>query len=824
MKPAAALLFGLFSASSVFANDDTPQQEIIVKDKVEAPLTSKQTLNAEDINKRPTGDGNITDLLKTNPAVQFSNSGNNSLNQGEIKPSDISIHGSTAYQNSFTLDGMSINNDIDPADNGLGVTNSNLSSDEQGFYLDSRLIESVTVYDANVPVEFGGFTGGVVETKSRSWQGESSANVYYRQTDSSWNKTIVDDKLNFDSSGNDISNPARFQPDYKKRSYGVSVETGITDDLGFVASVSRRESSIPMANAGGRSVVLENNKLSGFEYQDSIKDQTRVSDNIFTKFTWYATPRTTANLSVALSQYESELFMNGVANSDYTEEHNGLATTLQVEHMLDAGVLDVSLGYQAMEDVRDSEQDYFVQLEDFSDWQNPVTYASGGPGDLRTEQNNTSLKGKMTFNPKRLGDTTHQFVVGGETTRTTAKYIRDETYFRNGYRGTWDTMEWLNYSDQVDAFFAGTYTTNYTNSAIFAEDTIEIHNFTLRTGLRFERDDFVKNNNLAPRVTASWDVLGDGDTVFTAGANRYYGRSMLTYALYEGQNAGLKHCYMMCNPNSEQQDSWTTTSDYEGMSDLKTPYNDELSLGVQQMWRNSIWSLNYVHRLGKDEVRSRPKYPGTNDPNEARIRTFDNGGETTHDSVSLTVRNRLPVVIESVRNQLSASLVWQQTQSNTPSDMGYAFFDPNTNLDYDKVWYDGKIINAADLPSTDFNSPLRANVEWIAELPQYGTTIYNLWQWQQGRAQATRHENDYAVDPSTGKQVLKYQRVDFEDTFRWDVKAEWKPSFAYGAAISAEITNLLNNENATDSFVHQGEVYRVYEAGRQFWLQASYDY
>ena len=824
MKRAVALLFSFFSASSVYANNDLLKQEVIVKDKVEAPLTGKETLNSDDIRKRPTGDGNITDLLKTNPAVQFSNSDNNGLNQGEIKPSDISIHGSTAYQNSFTLDGMSINNDIDPANNRLGVTNSNLSSDEQGFYLDSRLIESVTVYDANVPVEFGGFTGGVVETTSRSWQGATSANVYYRQTDSAWNKAHVDDKLNFDSNNNGISNPARFQPDYTKHSYGISFETGITDDLGFIASFSRRASSIPMANAGGKSVIMVGPTLSGFEYQDSIKDQTRVSDNAFAKLTWYAAPRTTANLSMAFSQYESGLFMNGVANSDYTDEHSGLSTTLQIEHMFDAGTLDIAVGHQAMADVRTSEQNYFVQLEDFTDWQNPVTYASGGPGNLRTEQNNTSLKGKMTFNPQRVGDTTHQFVIGAEATHTNAEYIRDETYFRNGYRGTWDSMDWLNFADQVDAFFAGTYTTTYTNTAFFTEDTIKIKDLTLRAGLRFEHDDFVENNNLAPRLTASWDIFGSGYTVLTAGANRYYGRSMLTYALYEGQNAGLKHCYMMCNSNSEQQDNWTTTSDYEGMTDLKTPYNDEISLGLQQMWHNSIWSLNYVYRLGHDEVRSRPKYLNTDDPNEARIRTFDNGGKTTHDAVSLTVRNRLPMVIKNVNNQLTAALVWQQTQSNTPSDMGYSFFDPNTNLDYDKVWYDGQIINAADLPSTDFNTPLRANIEWIAKLPQYGTTIYNLWQWQQGRAQATRHENDYAVDPATGKQVLKYQRVDFSNTFRWDLKAQWQPSIAYGAAVSVEITNLLDNKNATDSFVHQGSVYRTYEAGRQFWLQISYDY
>lgn len=38
---------------------------------------------------------------------------------------------------------MSINNDLDPVD-GSVVTNARLSSDEQGLYVDSRLIDSVT--------------------------------------------------------------------------------------------------------------------------------------------------------------------------------------------------------------------------------------------------------------------------------------------------------------------------------------------------------------------------------------------------------------------------------------------------------------------------------------------------------------------------------------------------------------------------------------------------------------------------------------------------------------------------------------------------------
>ncbi|WP_163579390.1 TonB-dependent receptor plug domain-containing protein, partial [Klebsiella pneumoniae] len=86
------------------------------------------------IKQRNTGDGNITDLLKSNPAVQFSNNDSTSMNQGEIKPSRISIHGSSSYQNSYKLDGVSFNNDFDPANSGNGETNTRVTSDEQGMY------------------------------------------------------------------------------------------------------------------------------------------------------------------------------------------------------------------------------------------------------------------------------------------------------------------------------------------------------------------------------------------------------------------------------------------------------------------------------------------------------------------------------------------------------------------------------------------------------------------------------------------------------------------------------------------------------------------
>lgn len=129
---------------------------------VDNVMSAPQVVTSEEIRQRPTGNGNITELLRTNPAVQFSNSDNTSLTQGEIKPGAISIHGSSSYQNAYNLDGVSFNNDIDPASDGNGETITRIDSSDQGMYIDSRLIDSVTVFDNNIPVEFGGFTGGTL--------------------------------------------------------------------------------------------------------------------------------------------------------------------------------------------------------------------------------------------------------------------------------------------------------------------------------------------------------------------------------------------------------------------------------------------------------------------------------------------------------------------------------------------------------------------------------------------------------------------------------------------------------------------------------------
>ncbi len=784
-------------------------------------VSAPQYITSEEIKQRNTGDGNITDLLKSNPAVQFSNNDSTSMNQGEIKPSRISIHGSSSYQNSYKLDGVSFNNDFDPANSGNGETNTRITSDEQGMYLDSRLIDSVTVYDNNIPVEFGGFTGGSVDVQSRRWSGETHANAYYRTTRSSWNNIFTDPKLNFDTANNDFSNPARFQKKYDKQNFGGWFETSLTDNTGIIFSTSRRESTIPMMiSTSGGIIHNANGELEHLEQSPHYKDQTRTSDNYFLKYSWNISEKQTFDLSTNIARYKSYLFSSSVYNSGYDNEHNGLSFTALYKHQLNLGSLELTAGYQDLEDKRTNDQNYFIAVEDWSDWKHPQRIYSGGQGDLKSQQKTYSAKSIMRFNPVEWGAVSHQPTTGFEINRTKGSYIRTSPYYNYSYRGSTYDGEWMGGLAQTTRYLAGTHDATYTSYAIYLDDNIQYKRLTLRPGIRLDRDDFVQKNNISPRLSGTYDIWGTGNTLLIGGVNRYYGRSMLTYSLYGAQNAGLQHCYMDCSDNK-----WTNRTDFDGIDALKTPYNDEFTLGLQQEIASTTWRLQYTHRNGRDEVRSDTKYPDAKTKELLNIRQFNNNGRSSHDTVTLSVKNSQPWELAQADHVFNASISWQQSKTNTPKDSGYADLRPNVqNVNHNKVSYDGKIIDAKDLPSGNFNSPLKITADLTSVWDEWNVTWFNQLQWNSWRSQAEKTNNGNPIQTPEDGYIYAYKKQNYSSRFTWNTKLSWQPEFAYGVGVSVEVNNVLNTRNVADHFTYKDKEYKSYEPGRQFWLQVSYDY
>lgn len=89
----------------------TAQKALTATDKFQG----SRTIDRKIIEASPAGNGDFTRLLRSNPSVQFGNRARQSNNMGEINVADVSINGARYWQNSFLLDGVSINNDINPA-------------------------------------------------------------------------------------------------------------------------------------------------------------------------------------------------------------------------------------------------------------------------------------------------------------------------------------------------------------------------------------------------------------------------------------------------------------------------------------------------------------------------------------------------------------------------------------------------------------------------------------------------------------------------------------------------------------------------------------
>ncbi|MBC9145538.1 Plug domain-containing protein, partial [Escherichia coli] len=203
---------------------------------------------SESIERLPTGNGNISDLLRTNPAVRMDSTQSTSLNQGDIRPEKISIHGASPYQNAYLIDGISATNNLNPANESDASSATNISGMSQGYYLDVSLLDNVTLYDSFVPVEFGRFNGGVIDAKIKRFNADDSkVKLGYRTTRSDWLTSHIDEN-NKSAFNQGSSGSTYYSPDFKKNFYTLSFNQELADNFGVTAGLSRRQSDITRAD------------------------------------------------------------------------------------------------------------------------------------------------------------------------------------------------------------------------------------------------------------------------------------------------------------------------------------------------------------------------------------------------------------------------------------------------------------------------------------------------------------------------------------------------------------------------------------------------
>ena len=731
-----------------------------------SPQVTHSTIDQDDIDTMAGTTGSMTSLLQNNSSVQYSRSSDLSANAASLRPEEISIHGQASYQNAYLIDGVGTNNDLNPGDNedtfSNPITPTNLSmlggSSSQSYYIDPDAISKITVYDVNVPAEYGGFTGGVVDAELLRYQGEDYTAIKYAISGSGLNSMHVDEEAKSDyEDGN--SYDGSYTPDYTKQRVSLTSVQEISEKLTGGIMVSRSQSDFEQVykdNAG-------RGTKTPVDYQDQI-------NNVMGRLDYSASDR----LDLSLSARYSDRNHNGITSTSYdspfTKTHQAYGLTGESIYYGSAGNLTTKLSFDRAFDELDSESAIYA-YHPSENYTGDSQY-SGGYGDVRQQQDTTSFSTQWQQNPISWGDTFHSLSTGLQVSQIDAFYevegdIIGETYRClsgsasagcNDSNGDGVHDENDEYLRTRSVLSANKFNKTYQTYGAFVEDSISAGNWTFNLGLRADYESLLENVNIAPRTSMIWDTFGDESTVFTAGANRYYGRSFLRYTI----NDTLRSWRTAYTYNSSGDITRTTT--YEDRSvadyDLKTPYSDELSLAVAQKIGSMKATLKGVARDSKDGVQR------TRDDDNQYY--YTNTGVSQYQSVSLALETIKGFQIGSTLTHLEASISVQDSKSNSQSDNAY-----DETFNEDSIYYQGEVIYTDDLPSWDYSIPFNFRFSTTTEIPSWSLVWGNSINLHAGGKVATDSGENIDIG---GASFDVYEDVEFDRYATLDTNFTWTPN------------------------------------------------
>jgi hypothetical protein len=671
--------------ASPAAVDERVYQFDPVRVLAEKQQAGKTTIEGQELHSLPSHTGSITEAIKGFSNVQFSNDEISSLTGGEIRPPRVTISGAKPYENNFLIDGMSVSNTLNPS--GLGtdgdsVLHSNLQVNgaDQTIFYDTGLVDTVTVYSSNVPAKYGGFLGGVVaaelvDPRMDRWHGK----VEGRHTRSEWFdlRAVDDDSVS-------SANQPRF------RQYGLfgSLDGPISENAALLFAVSRRESVIPLR-------VMEQD---GSIYD---KQQIRLNENYFARLLLQPTDDVKLTLDGTYAPYMEKRWKPKWIDSDWESENKAWRLAGALDLATRIGDLTAKAAYSQNGYSRDSLRNHYEQVIGTSLPSEEWVYR-GGVGDATVENRSLDLMLGLDFKEMDTGLGLWRVSSGMDFSSVVTDMWNEETWMDLGVypkSGNWTQThsQYMEYDQTKSLNTFGWY----------AQAQIELGRLTLVPGLRLDYDDFSHNTDFSPRLKAEFDTMDDGRLRLVAGANRYHGKQLRAYA-FDRHRPSITYQYKPGVPPSGPK--YSVDYSYQA-KDLKTPYSDEVMAGVLGEVGGIEYSLELVHRDHRQQVISKKFGDDTF--------TLTNDGKSTYDGLTLSLaRSFAPPKLGEHKLTLGA------TKSVTRTFNGA--FDSDIILDnparksgveyfynYNQVYFNGEIIDRADMPADNYNAPLVLTLSWL---------------------------------------------------------------------------------------------------------------
>lgn len=748
-------------------------------------------------------DGGLDSLYRQVPGIQFSDDALETEALEDLSPSSISISGGRYYQNAFQLDGLSIGNRLDPAGGSNGIDD--VGGHELGLFLDTDLLDSVRVLDSNVPVEYGRFTGGVVDLSTRRAGAEREGAVFYNTTRADW----VDYRhiQPAPRPGQSFNDTPLSNPEFRRERFGAHYSMPVGELSGLILSANQANSSSPTESLG-RVYNLE-----------------QTNQNVMGKFSTAVNLTGELDASITYAPYERQALIENARDSRHELYGGGLSSQVKLKlpgsyfkHNFEAGISYV-------ENRREAPLDYFQWANTPSrQWgsENGLDQSlQGGYGNLDKYQFTTRGRWIGELPPLFLSNTEVSRRLGVELNHQRLRFDRgqDLYVFSNSVVNTdiqcrgldYDCVQEEQYFSTRDVYAGEDVEVGLTEAALFSDATFRWKRYQLTAGLRYDYDDFLRNHNIAPRLTTTVDAFDNQATLITAGANRYYGGALLTYKMRQARTPYYTE-YRGATQNVVND--WTTGNDQGlyryGDADLDTPYSDELSLGVRQQWLGGVLEAKVVHRDTQDEFAQTMSDVMADG---YRVYRLNNDGESRYKGLSLAYFRAFG---ERTTMGLTVTYSEQETSNADYDDPA----NPGTN---DKVSYQGRQVTLASLGRvrSNFDRP------WVANL-NLSHRFSSRWSARIN----TRYRGDYDTVETTGmvvdgdpiitdgddnayEQLAVYQRAHRSATLISDLGVTWR---ALGSlTLEAEVRNAFNARTYTVP-----ENFGGVEVGRYLWLGVRY--
>lgn len=775
----------------------TVLEPVTVVGTIEDRITGKNTLTESQINALPQGNGSINELLTVMPSVQGSEMANTSLLGGEITPPNISISGGKVYDNNFMIDGMGVNNLLDPMSDSSTNSGLFLPGHPQSLFIDSSLVDKIEVYDSNVSSEFSEFTGGVVAAETVSPGPAFGGKLRYRTTRNQWSEFHLDDeeKENFENSNNSTR-----QPKFDKYDAGLTLNIPLTDKMGIITSYSILDSQIRLTHLG------------------ETKDQMRRRETFFVKYKYDITDRDVIAISSVYQPENADYFYADSYASDYTVERETYNLKADYQHFFDVGEFNLKAGYLQSDSERNAPSNLFSwKVSPSKPWGalvDSTTSREGMVGSLEESQQDYQLKSNFTFTPIKTGSLFQTVKVGGDYERVRGFFERDDDSYQYYSPvlsssvvcddGAIDCISGEQYFTRRIKFQSASVVESIDQYHFYIEDQIKWERLKLRPGLNISYNDFMKNTDYAPRMAGSYDLFGNDVSVLIAGMNRYYGKTLLAYKLRE---AGKPTLIQKLNVDTSE---WETTSYGASYlySKLDTPYIDEFVLGLDQRVFGGIAKLRYVQRDGEDEYASQKDLVAREDG--VKYITLNNNGSSSHEEYSVEWERSFGA------HYVGINATYQETKT---SNENYS----DTFDDVDSVelcWFDGETYPCDELLRRDYNRPWVFNFIYSVKLP-YHLTFTNFTKYRSGYVGLDSLSSTERTELGISEDVaLAYQEEKQPESWIFNWRLDWRHDLYrnYGIQLSLEINNVFNQKVSAGA----EESIQEYEIGRQFWAGMEY--